>query len=103
MKFLSNAYWGFIWWVEDAIDWIDALVDKCFYQGVHRGVYDWDIGTGEAFWEKGLPKGWRIRFVNGEPCYAWEGLVHMPEHVNETAMLLIKPPEALTSIPALVD
>lgn len=40
----SDVYQGFIWWVEDMIDWIDILVDKYTYRGAHRGEYDWNIG-----------------------------------------------------------
>lgn len=99
MKFLNEAYLGILWWVEDIIDWIGALVEKYSYQGLHRGVYDWNIGSGEAFWEKGLLRGWRIRFVDSQPHYMLEGMFSIPpDEEPPSAVLLLKPAEALTSI-----
>jgi len=98
----SDVYQGFIWWVEDIIDWIDALVDKYAHRGAHRGVYDWDIGTGPAFWEKGLPGGLKLRFVKGVPHYAWSGTVVLPKDEEPaSAVLLLKPAEGLTGISVL--
>jgi len=94
---MRDVYQGFIWWVEDMIDWIDILVDKYTYRGAHRGEYDWNIGR--SLLGEGLAEGLRIRFVDSQPHYMLEGMFSIPpDEEPPSAVLLLKPAEASTSI-----